>query len=174
MKVIDTIQAYDISIFMWVSNRKTKRFLVSCARLISKTGDGPLYLLLMAYLFWSGVKYDIDMLTCLLLAFLLERPVYTAVKNICRRDRPPVTLNIPGFVTPSDRFSFPSGHTSAAFLVATTITMFYPQYGLIPLTWATLMGISRVILGVHFPTDTLIGAAMGSVIALASMECVLP
>lgn len=111
-----------------------------------------------------------SLLYCLLLGFALERPVYLALKNVFRRDRPPVALNMPSFVIPSDRFSFPSGHTSAAFLVATLVCAFYPALTPLLFSWAVLVGMARVVLGVHFPTDTLIGALMGVSLALLSME----
>jgi undecaprenyl-diphosphatase len=111
-----------------------------------------------------------QLLYCLLLGFTLERPLYLVLKNVCRRDRPEATLKIPSFIIPSDRFSFPSGHTSAAFLVATLVSAFYPALAPLLFSWAIMVGMARVILGVHFPTDTLIGAVMGSTLALASME----
>ena len=172
MKVMQTIYAFDVNLFMWVSERKAQRLLVRCARCISKSGDGHLYLLLGGILAWLGQTSDQEwsLLGCLLLAFALERPIYLVLKNLFRRDRPPVTLRTPSYVIPSDRFSLPSGHTSAAFLVATSLGHFYPALTPLLLCWATLIGMARVILGVHFPTDTLIGALMGTSLAITSME----
>jgi undecaprenyl-diphosphatase len=173
MRVMHTIQAYDIFIFMWIAESRTRRNLIQVARWISKTGDGYLYLAQAIVLWWIASEHATDLLWALTLAFVIDRPLYFVLKNGCRRDRPQAALNIPGFVTPSDRFSFPSGHTSAAFLVATLTASFYPWLTLPLMLWASTIGCSRVILGVHFPTDTLIGAVMGSMVALTSMEIIL-
>jgi undecaprenyl-diphosphatase len=170
MKLMQTIHGYDVTLFAWVMRRKSQRFLVHCARWVSRTGDGYLYAALALVLAWSGHAQGMVLLECLALAFAVERPLYFVIKNGCKRDRPPAALNIKSFITPSDRFSFPSGHTSAAFLVATLLGYFYPP--LLPwlLLWASTVGMARVILGVHFPTDTLVGALMGVSVALASLE----
>ncbi|MFZ4702415.1 MAG: phosphatase PAP2 family protein [Candidatus Methylumidiphilus sp.] len=169
MKIMQTIQSYDISIFIWVMQRRSQKFLVLCARGISVTGNGPLYLLAASILYWMGGPDEMRLLTCMALALLIERPVYFVIKNACKRDRPPAALNIKSFIIPSDRFSFPSGHTSAAFLMATLWGWHYPPLLPALFTWAMLVGMARVILGVHFPTDTLIGAVMGTSAALLSM-----
>jgi undecaprenyl-diphosphatase len=173
MKIMQTIHTYDVNLFLWVNQRKSQRFLVRCARCLSKTGDGYLYLVLAAALGWSFQPIDLLLLSCLAVGFLIERPIYLALKNLCRRERPPAALKIPGFIIPSDRFSFPSGHTSAAFLVATLLSFFHPALTPFLLPWAVLVGMARVVLAVHFPTDTLIGALMGTVLALTSLEIVL-
>lgn len=170
MKVIDTIKSYDVGIFLWVSERKTRHTLARVARLVSRTADGPLYLALMLILAYAGQEPQRSLLHGLLLGFILERPLYVMLKNVCRRDRPATALKIPSFIIPSDRFSFPSGHTSAAFLVATLVSAFYPALAPLLIVWAVMVGMARVILGVHFPSDTLIGAVMGSTLALVSME----
>ncbi len=173
MKVIDTIHQFDVSVFLWVAERKAKKTLVRLARMTSKTADGPLYLALGIFLVAGNQPHQMALFYCLLLGFSIERPLYLVLKNLFRRNRPEAALNIPSFVIPSDRFSFPSGHTSAAFLVATLVSAFYPDLTPFLLTWATLVGMARVVLGVHFPTDTLIGALMGSLLAIQSMEILI-
>jgi undecaprenyl-diphosphatase len=173
MKFFQTIHAYDVSLFLWVNQRKSQRVLVRCARCISKTGDGYLYLALAAALWQSSAPTEALLLSTLALGFLIERAVYLVLKNLCRRERPPTALKIPSFIRPSDRFSFPSGHTSAAFLVATLLSFFYPALTPFLLAWAVLVGMARVVLAVHFPTDTLIGALLGTGLALTSLEIVL-
>ncbi len=65
--------------------------------------------------------------------------------------------------------SFPSGHTADAFAFAVAVCLVYPKwYTIIPgLIWASLVGYSRMSLGVHFPSDVLAGAIIGSVFAIA-------
>jgi len=169
MKLMQTIHSYDVSVFTWVMRRKSQKFLVRCARAISSTGNGPLYLLLALGLWWTGGPAAPHLLTCMAAALLVERPLYFVVKNACRRDRPPAALNIKSFIVPSDRFSFPSGHTSAAFLMATLWGWYAPALLPALLVWAALVGMSRVVLGVHFPSDTLIGALMGVCTALLGL-----
>lgn len=173
MKLMQTIHTYDVFLFSWVMRRKSQNLLVRCARCISKTGDGYLYLLLAAALAWTQKPADWLLLTCLAAAFTMERAVYVIVKNLCKRDRPQAALNIQSFIIPSDQFSFPSGHTSAAFLVATLLSYFHPALTPVLFFWASLMGMARVVLGVHFPTDTVIGALMGTGVALLSLEILL-
>lgn len=174
MKLMQTIHSYDVSVFTWVMRRKSQKILVRLARAISSTGNGPLYALLALGLWWTGGPEAMRLLDCVALALLLERPLYFVLKNACMRDRPPAALNIKSFIVPSDRFSFPSGHTSAAFLMATLWGWQVPALLPALYAWAALVGMSRVVLGVHFPTDTLIGALMGVSIALLSLGMVVP
>ena len=169
MRLMQNIHAVDVFLFIWISRLKYPKLKVALAKLISKTADGPLYLIFaIAYGFQGLVERDL--LYCMFMAFLIERPIYFVLKNLCKRRRPTVALNIPSFIIPSDQFSFPSGHTSAAFLMATLLSSYYPDLMPLLFAWASLVGLARVVLGVHFPTDTVIGALMGTSIALISME----
>ena len=76
-----------------------------------RTGDGPLYLLIAVILTWNdGVRGQF--LPLCLKAFAIELPIYWLIKNSFKRERP---RNLPVFITPSDRYNLPSGHTAAAF-----------------------------------------------------------
>ncbi|MGR9046210.1 MAG: phosphatase PAP2 family protein [Gammaproteobacteria bacterium] len=173
MKLIYSIHKYDVFMFTWLINTRPHVMLAKFGRYLSKTGDGPLYLLTGLFLY-CGEGPESPLLQAIALAFLMERPVYFILKNAFKRNRPQAALkNFRSLITPSDQFSFPSGHTSAAFMMATLVGYFFPAL-MIPLYgWATLVGFSRVVLGVHFPTDTVMGVILGITTALISLEIVV-
>ena len=65
-----------------------------------------------------------------------------------------------------DDFSFPSGHTTAAFSSAVMTLLFYPHFAAPCLILALITGVSRIYLGVHFPTDVAVGAVIGSTVSI--------
>ncbi len=160
MRLLESIHQVDLSAFTWFVRHKHRDTIVKVARIVSLSADGPLYVAAGALLLLTR-QWEIALL--LALGFLIERVCYKIFKGFFKRNRPPEA--IPGFksvVEPSDKFSFPSGHTSAAFLVACTFTYFFPIAGMLLFPWALCVGTARVVLGVHFPTDVLAGAIMGS------------
>ena len=66
-------------------------------------------------------------------------------------------------IEPEDSPSFPSGHTTAAFSLATSLSITYPQWYVIAPSaiWACGVGLARINQGVHYPSDVLTGAAIG-------------
>ncbi|GFP73976.1 phosphatase PAP2 family protein [Clostridium fungisolvens] len=63
-----------------------------------------------------------------------------------------------------DRYSFPSGHTTAAFSIATSFCFISPHFSVIYISMAVIVGFSRLYLGVHYITDVFIGMLIGTVI----------
>jgi undecaprenyl-diphosphatase len=87
--------------------------------------------------------------------------VQQQIKPRFRRVRPFVNreARVVG-IRPADH-SFPSGHTASSFAAATTLAFFYPRAAPLAYALATGVGVSRVHLGVHFPTDAAVGGVIG-------------
>ncbi|MGC8594549.1 MAG: phosphatase PAP2 family protein [Candidatus Kryptoniota bacterium] len=98
--------------------------------------------------------------------------VYYVMKNVIfRRERPYAALsNVHTMhIDSADKYSMPSGHSTAAFAIATTLALRYPKpYVYIPAyAWAILVGYGRIYMGLHYPSDVIAGAALGSASAIA-------
>ncbi|MGR8929370.1 MAG: phosphatase PAP2 family protein [Gammaproteobacteria bacterium] len=173
MKLMYSIHQFDVRMFVGLNSSGIHSNLVQICRMLSWSADGVLYVTLAAWLFWYHGLGD-SLLKTMLLAFALERPMYFALKNGFKRNRPQQAIkDFRSVITPSDQFSFPSGHTSAAFMVATMISFFYPMLSIALYLWATTVAFSRVVLGVHFPTDTLMGMVLGTTTALFSLNYII-
>lgn len=74
-------------------------------------------------------------------------------------------------IEPEDSPSFPSGHTAAAFSLATSLSITYPKWYVIApsAAWACGVGLARINQGVHYPSDVLTGAAIGVGCAFANI-----
>lgn len=151
-----------ISFCRLFSRGSSKHF--SCAYWLSKTADGPLYLLLVVCLLAFNAAAAASFSKLLLTGFAVELPLYLLLKNSIRRARPSEVLTafVQAYITPSDRFSLPSGHTAGAFVVVAAVASCYPLWLPLVLLWASGIGLSRIILGVHFPLDVCAGAVLGT------------
>ena len=162
MEILSRLYTIDQRALLWCSSFSRQHNLYLAARIISKTGDGYLQVLLPLVIWFAVGQPANQFLLMVVTAFCLERTLYWVLKNSLKRRRPPAA--IPWFqavITASDEFSFPSGHTSGAFLLTVMAGIFLPALAIPLLIWATLVSCSRVVLGVHFPADVLAGATLG-------------
>ena len=104
--------------------------------------------------------------------YALSAIITHGAKVIVRRDRPFITYPDVIKKTEGGGYSFPSGHTSAAFYAATSISILYPKWYVIgpSFFWASAVGYSRMYQGVHYPTDILAGALVGAASALVTCK----
>ena len=92
------------------------------------------------------------------------------LKPLIDRTRPYYVLDYTPLIPPVGDPSFPSGHTSASFAAATAIYFINKKWGMAAYVFAAVMGFSRLYLGVHFPTDVLAGALVGTAAAMAVIK----
>ena len=90
--------------------------------------------------------------------------ITTSLKFAIDKDRPFVTYPEIQKLTSAGSPSFPSGHTSEAFATATSLSLAFPKWYVIApsFIWASAAGYSRMHLGVHYPSDVLVGVLIGS------------
>lgn len=164
-----TLQHIDRVVFQYLFNKSKHR---DCRPIlwISRTGDGACYLLIAALLWRLDPVHGQLFSYVGLLAYALELPLFIVLKRLFKRPRPAdLFSNFNAHIQPADKFSLPSGHTAAAFLMAVIVAYFYPSMAILAYTWAGLIGMSRILLGVHYPGDIIAGAALGTTIGLFSL-----
>jgi undecaprenyl-diphosphatase len=161
--LLKRIEQWDQASFCRLFSRSSSRLMFTLSLYLSKTADGPLYLLLAAILLGLDISVAPAFLNLVLCSFAIELPLYLLLKHSIKRARPAEALNsfIHAHIIPSDRFSLPSGHTAGAFVVACAIAVYFPLLLPLALGWACGIGLSRIMLGVHFPLDIIAGAILG-------------
>jgi undecaprenyl-diphosphatase len=140
-------------------------------RVASRLGDGVLWYALIAVLALAcGPAGRTAALQCAV-AGITGLLFYRLLKNVLVRERPYMThATIVCAGRPLDRFSFPSGHTLHAVSFSLIAVSAVPALALILLPAAVLIALSRVVLGLHYPSDVLAGALIGFGIAQAAMR----
>jgi undecaprenyl-diphosphatase len=89
------------------------------------------------------------------------------VKRTVGRGRPAQGCRLSAIVREPDRFSFPSGHAAASFSVALSYAIVFPLWSGPLLLLAALVGFSRIRLGVHYPSDVVVGQLLATLTAIA-------
>lgn len=96
--------------------------------------------------------------------------VYKLIKGLLNRERPfESNKAVMALLPPLDRYSFPSGHTLHAVAFTIMLSEYYPALLVVAIPFAVSVALSRVMLGLHYPTDVAAGAAVGALIAVGSL-----
>ncbi|MDR0267368.1 phosphatase PAP2 family protein [Paenibacillus sp.] len=160
----------DKKLFQYINGRLHNRFLNFWLYYITHLG-GATFAIAASVLIWffgpsswstSGAQAAI--------ALAVSHIPVAAAKKLYPRIRP--YLALPGtrtFRNPLKDHSFPSGHTTAAFSLAIPLILGHPEWIYLFLPLSCLVGISRIYLGLHYPSDVLAGAVIGTSVAVATV-----
>jgi undecaprenyl-diphosphatase len=136
----------------------------------TRMGDGWLWYSLGAILLALGGSRGYEAVGAAGSAAIAGIFVFKALKKLSRRQRPcQLEPHCWSKVLPPDQFSFPSGHTMTAFSIALVVSFFYPGLEGPLYFLAASIAVSRVVLGMHFLSDVLAGAVLGSALGVASV-----
>jgi hypothetical protein len=127
-------------------------------------GDGKVLIAALGGMYLLGQKKDKDTAKLALSALVNAAITTQIIKSLAGRERPGTSDGEVKFLGPSlsgKNLSFPSGHTSAAFAVATVLADRNPKQKWLYYGLATAVGLARIRKSAHFPSDVLVGAGIG-------------
>lgn len=127
---------------------------------------GPGFLVaLSVFMLIFGKRWIGSAATEMVVALVISTGVAQFLKRAISRSRPYwVSKNLNTYGIDLRDYSFPSGHTTAAFTVATTFSLYFPKLAPLFVVMALLVAVSRTYLAVHYPTDVLAGVIIGMIV----------
>jgi undecaprenyl-diphosphatase len=139
-------------------------------QIASRLGDGIVWyvlILCLPLLYGAAARRPAVVMA---LTGALGVAVYSLLKRLFVRERPFITHSaIDLCAAPLDRYSFPSGHTLHAVSFTWQACVHFPELAWLLLPLAALIAASRVVLGLHYPSDVLAGAAIGGALAILGL-----
>ena len=147
------------------------RLVIRLFAVVSRLGDGAFWYALMAALLLVQGAAAVPVVGRMLLAGAVCLGLYKWLKARTTRPRPCARHDrILPRVAPLDEYSFPSGHTLHAVSFTLIAVHYYPKLAWLLLPFAVLVALSRVVLGLHYPSDVLAGALLGAGLALLALQ----
>ena len=167
---LERIQRWDERVCLRFNRAVREGILLRAFRAVSRLGDGLFWYALMLALLLRFGREAAPAVVHMMLVGLACTATYRALKKGTVRPRPyQVHAAISMGAAPLDRFSFPSGHALHAVAFTIVAASHYPWLAAPLALFTLLVAASRIVLGLHYPSDVLAGAFLGAVVALASL-----
>lgn len=169
------LPARELRLTLALNRLGTRRPVLHLFRAASRLGDGVFWYALMSVLAAFGGRTGFIAAAHMGLTAVFVALLYRRMKSMVRRPRPFRShAGIVARVRPLDEFSFPSGHTLHAVSFTLVALAYFPALAVVLVPFTLLVAASRVVLGVHYPSDVLAAAGIGLVVAGVSLSLFLP
>lgn len=165
--MIDLIRKTDISLLHFINSKLRCKLLDKIMPIITFFGSATFCAIFVVMTIISRNKDVKNLGVITSFSIIVSSGITHFIKRVKNRIRP--YINIPGIVVNKigvDDYSFPSGHTTAAFSIGMSIALKFTGLATVSLILAALVGFSRIYLGVHYPTDVGAGVVVGSASAV--------
>jgi undecaprenyl-diphosphatase len=164
--MLNTLLKLDENILLFIQKHVRNNALTGFMKFITRLGDaGFIWILITGILLSRKKTRKVGILSsCALIGSLIINN--GILKNLVARIRPYEAVNgLVLMINKQTDWSFPSGHTGSSFACATVLFLNLPRpYGILALVLATFIGLSRLYVGIHYPSDVLFGAVNGIII----------
>jgi undecaprenyl-diphosphatase len=167
--VWNQIQSSDHRLMRRVHRWRAPRWFRILTILATRLGDGWLWYALGIVILLYGGERRFLAVGAAASAAGLGICIFRLMKGRSRRRRPcDIEPHCWSEILPPDKYSFPSGHSITAFAIAIAIGLFYPELQPCLLATAVVIALSRIILGMHFLSDVVVGSIIGVILGLLS------
>ena len=162
--MLQRIQDLDDRFARSSQNAEHPTFIRAIAVLLAHSGDSWFWLIGLGLLWWLGTEYWNRLALIMVIGIVVTAVVVMTIKFTVRRRRPQGEWG--RIYRSTDPHSFPSGHAARSGMLAVLALGLGPLWlGITLLVWAPLVGLARIILGVHYPSDVVVGMVLGVLIA---------
>lgn len=163
----------DRSAALWLHGAATRAWIVRLLNVVSRLGDGWTWAVVIAVLPWLGGPAGASASVRMIGVFLVNLSIYLIVKRWIARPRPSrACTDFRECTRPLDEYSFPSGHTLHSVAFSVILSVYYPAAAFVLWPFTILLGLSRVVLGLHYPSDVIVGVLIGVAVAAASFNVI--
>ena len=148
----------DRLIYLKLNSSSKNPWFARIMRLVTHLGDTETAIFFSLLALILDQMFFIPVGKTMLLTLIISQILVQSIKRIVNRPRPYKSISIANVTQPpACQYSFPSGHTACAFTIALSYAASIPSLTLPLMVIAFFVGLSRIILGFHYPTDVLIG-----------------
>ena len=159
-------QAWCLAANRWGARQAVRTYF----RFVSRLGDGSFWFALLAIIAFCDGWRGLGAATHMAIVGGVAALMYRRLKRWARRPRPfAADVRIQAWIAPLDEYSFPSGHTLHAVSFSLVALAYYPALAWLLLPFTFSVAVSRVVLGMHYPSDVFAASLIGSLLAATSL-----
>lgn len=162
------IRSLDDSTAEFAQKVRQSSFLRRLAILLAHSGDSWFWLAGLGLLWWLGSGYWREFALIMVIGIAATAIVVMVIKFTIRRGRPQGEWG--RIYRSTDPHSFPSGHAARSIMLAVVALGLGSLWlGMILLVWSPLVGLARIIMGVHYPSDVIAGMILGVLMGVLTL-----